>query len=122
MLKEIAFFFFFSVLVRSKILLVMLIITWIYLLCFQVAAVASIVAALYMRIFLKDTTRHIDDAALNLEQPILKPDLETTLPGSRSPDQTDAVGKIPLPKDIIRLLKSRYECDDSMTFTYFFPH
>ncbi|KAI3447914.1 hypothetical protein Pfo_004579 [Paulownia fortunei] len=69
---------------------------------FQVAAFASIVAAVYMRIFLKDTARHIDA----LEQPILKPVSETTEVGNKPLNNTDVIKKIPLPKDIIRLLKS----------------
>ncbi|KAL7125520.1 hypothetical protein ABFS83_14G122600 [Erythranthe nasuta] len=67
---------------------------------FQVAAVASIVATVYMRAFLEDTIRHVDV----LEQPILKPDIETT--EQQPPNKTNVIKKIPLPKDIIRFLKS----------------
>ncbi|XP_012833654.1 PREDICTED: hippocampus abundant transcript-like protein 1 [Erythranthe guttata] len=63
-----------------------------------VAAVASIVATVYMRAFLEDTIRHVDA----LEQPILKPDIGTT----EQLDKTNVIKKIPLPKDIIRFLKS----------------
>ncbi|KAK4405376.1 Hippocampus abundant transcript 1 protein [Sesamum angolense] len=66
---------------------------------FQVAAVASITALVYMRIFLEDTT-HSTDA---LEQPILN---STTEAGNKPLKTTDFANKIPLPKDIIRLLKS----------------
>ncbi|KAL8027895.1 hypothetical protein ABFX02_14G126300 [Erythranthe guttata] len=67
---------------------------------FQVAAVASIVATVYMRAFLEDTIRHIDA----LEQPILKPDIETA--EQQPPNKANVIKKIPLPKDIIRFLKS----------------
>ncbi|KAL0386846.1 UNVERIFIED_CONTAM: Hippocampus abundant transcript-like protein 1 [Sesamum radiatum] len=66
---------------------------------FQVVAVASITALVYMRIFLEDTT-HSTDA---LEQPILN---STTEAGNKPLKTTDFANKIPLPKDIIRLLKS----------------
>ncbi|KAG8364433.1 hypothetical protein BUALT_Bualt19G0128300 [Buddleja alternifolia] len=69
---------------------------------FQVAAVVSVVAAVYMRIFLKDTTRHIDA----LEQPILKPGTETNDVGNEPLKKTDVIKKIPLPKEILRLLQS----------------
>ncbi|KAG8368049.1 hypothetical protein BUALT_Bualt15G0005000 [Buddleja alternifolia] len=69
---------------------------------YQVAAVISVVAALYMRIFLKDTTRTIDP----LEQPILKQGNETNEVGNEQLKTSDLLKKIPLPKDIIRLLKS----------------
>lgn len=81
---------------------------------FQVAAVASIVAALYMRIFLKDdTTRDIDA----LKQPILNPGSETT----QLPAETGLViKKIPLPGDIIRLLRIRYVVGSSNLLHLFF--
>ncbi|CAA0827752.1 Major facilitator superfamily protein [Striga hermonthica] len=71
---------------------------------FQVAAVAAFTAAVYMRIFLKDTTRKVDE----LEQPILKnvTDHRTTQVENASLKLSDLVKKVPLPKDIIRLLKS----------------
>lgn len=69
----------------------------------QVAAVVAVVAAVYMRIFLKETSRQTDA----LEQPILKPMAETTESGNEQLKAADLIKKIPLPKDIIRLLKSR---------------
>ncbi|KAL6522520.1 hypothetical protein OROMI_031478 [Orobanche minor] len=64
---------------------------------FQVAAVAAVTAAVYMRVFLKETSRGqvVVDA---LDQPILKP--------IEPPTKTDLIKKIPLPKDILRLLNS----------------
>ncbi|KAL0422943.1 UNVERIFIED_CONTAM: Hippocampus abundant transcript 1 protein [Sesamum latifolium] len=70
---------------------------------FQLAAVVAVVAAVYMKIFLKDTSSCQADA---LEQPILKPATETSETGNASLKKTDLIKKIPLPKDIIRLLKS----------------
>ncbi|KAL3621409.1 hypothetical protein CASFOL_036321 [Castilleja foliolosa] len=61
---------------------------------FQVAAVVAATAAIYMRIFLKDTDRQIEPLTKTTEaenEPLIK---------------TDLIKKIPLPKDIIRLLKS----------------
>ncbi|KAK4401357.1 Hippocampus abundant transcript 1 protein [Sesamum angolense] len=69
----------------------------------QLAAVVAVVAAVYMKIFLKDTSTCQADA---LEQPILKPATETSETGNESLKKTDLIKKIPLPKDIIRLLKS----------------
>ncbi|GFP89079.1 hypothetical protein PHJA_001051600 [Phtheirospermum japonicum] len=70
---------------------------------FQVAAVAAATAAVYMRLFLKDTARQIDA----LEQPILKLATDqTTEVGNEPLTKTDLLKKILLPKDIIRLLKS----------------
>ncbi|KAL0334545.1 UNVERIFIED_CONTAM: Hippocampus abundant transcript 1 protein [Sesamum radiatum] len=69
----------------------------------QLAAVVAVVAAVYMKIFLKDTSSCQADA---LEQPILKPATETSETGNESLKKTDLIKKIPLPKDIIRLLKS----------------
>ncbi|XP_011088647.1 hippocampus abundant transcript 1 protein [Sesamum indicum] len=70
---------------------------------FQLAAVVAVVAAVYMKIFLKDTSTCQADA---LEQPILKPATETSETGNESLKKTDLIKKFPLPKDIIRLLKS----------------
>ncbi|KAL0383900.1 UNVERIFIED_CONTAM: Hippocampus abundant transcript 1 protein [Sesamum radiatum] len=70
---------------------------------FQLAAVVAVVAAVYMKIFLKDTGSCQADA---LEQPILKPATENNETGNASLKKTDLIKKIPLPKDIIRLLKS----------------
>lgn len=68
------------------------------------AAVAAVVAVVYMRIFLEDTSRQVDP----LQHPILKPAVsETTQVGNESSNNTDPIKKIPLPKEIIRLLKSR---------------
>ncbi|KAK6159608.1 hypothetical protein DH2020_006922 [Rehmannia glutinosa] len=71
---------------------------------FQVATVSAVIAAVYMRIFLKDMTRQIDA----LEQPILKPETDQTTDqvGNQPLKKLDLLKKIPLPKDIIRLLKS----------------
>ncbi|KAL3613925.1 hypothetical protein CASFOL_041999 [Castilleja foliolosa] len=68
---------------------------------FQVAAVAAATAAVYMRFFLKET---VDDA---LEQPILQPVTDQTIEArNETLTKTDLIKKIPLPKDIYRLLKS----------------
>ncbi|XP_075476916.1 uncharacterized protein LOC142518120 isoform X1 [Primulina tabacum] len=69
---------------------------------FQVAAVSSVAAVVYMRIFLKDTARDIEP----LEEPILKPGKGTTGAGNESLENTETVKKISLPKHIIRLLSS----------------
>ncbi|CAA2970860.1 hippocampus abundant transcript 1 [Olea europaea subsp. europaea] len=69
---------------------------------FQVAAVVSIVAAVYMRVFLKDTTRHTDA----LEQPILKLETESNQACCESSKKVDFIKGIPSPKDIFCLLKS----------------
>lgn len=77
---------------------------------FQVAAVVAIVAAIYMRIFLQETTTHIDHA-LVLEEPLLKNAAAAQTDEAGEPLPLKKVGvfsKIPLPKDIIRLLQSRY--------------
>ncbi|KAK4437599.1 Hippocampus abundant transcript 1 protein [Sesamum alatum] len=71
---------------------------------FQVAAVVAVVAAVYMRIFLEDTSTRQDDA---LDHPILKPAAGTDHQTAESAGKkTDLIKKIPLPKDIIRLLNS----------------
>ncbi|KAL3812768.1 hypothetical protein ACJIZ3_014036 [Penstemon smallii] len=62
---------------------------------FQVAAAVSMVAATYMGLFLKDTTRH-DNA---LEQPILKV-TESDEDGCKAPEKIVLIKKIPSPKDI----------------------
>ncbi|KAL3813993.1 hypothetical protein ACJIZ3_015261 [Penstemon smallii] len=68
---------------------------------FQVAAAVSMVAATYMGLFLKDTTRH-DNA---LEQPILKV-TGSDEDGCKAPEKIVLIKKIPSPKDIYRMLKS----------------
>ncbi|KAL3813992.1 hypothetical protein ACJIZ3_015260 [Penstemon smallii] len=68
---------------------------------FQVAAVVSIIAAVYMRSFLKETCSPLDA----LEQPILKLGTDSNEVGEPL-KKSDVFKKIPLPKDIIRLLQS----------------
>uniref|UniRef100_A0A5B6YGE7 Putative hippocampus abundant transcript-like protein 1 n=1 Tax=Davidia involucrata TaxID=16924 RepID=A0A5B6YGE7_DAVIN len=69
---------------------------------FQVAAIVSMIAAVYMRVFLKDTA--CDDVALT--RPILKTDPETIPPDGKSSRRVQVFKKIPLPKDLMCLLKS----------------
>ncbi|KAK4437600.1 Hippocampus abundant transcript 1 protein [Sesamum alatum] len=68
---------------------------------FQVAAVLSIVSAIYMGVFLKETTRENDA----LKQPILKV-TESDEDSCKASKKIDVVRKIPSPQDIYRLLKS----------------
>ncbi|PIN09495.1 putative transporter ADD1 (major facilitator superfamily) [Handroanthus impetiginosus] len=69
---------------------------------YQVAAVVAALAAVYMRIFLQEKTSSADP----LEHPILKPAIETTEAENEPLTKTDVIKKIPLPKEVIRLLKS----------------
>ncbi|XP_073125664.1 uncharacterized protein [Henckelia pumila] len=69
---------------------------------FQVAAVSSVAAVVYMRIFLKDTTHDIEP----LEEPILKPGNEKSEAVNEALENTETIKKISLPKHIIRLLSS----------------
>ncbi|KAL6522522.1 hypothetical protein OROMI_031480 [Orobanche minor] len=68
---------------------------------FQVAAAVSILAAIYMGVFLQETTRETDA----LEQPILN-STENDEDSCKAPKKTDFIRKIPSPRDIFRLLKS----------------
>ncbi|KAL7156373.1 hypothetical protein ABFS83_02G005000 [Erythranthe nasuta] len=73
---------------------------------FQVAAVVAFIAAIYMKIFLKETIRNA--SVEPLEEPILKSVTETS---ATNQDKiilkpTDLFKKMPLPKDIINLLKT----------------
>ncbi|KAL0422942.1 UNVERIFIED_CONTAM: hypothetical protein Slati_3317100 [Sesamum latifolium] len=68
---------------------------------FQVAAVLSIVAAIYMGVFLKEPTRENDA----LEQPILKV-TEGDEDSCKASKKIDVIRNIPSPRDIYRLLKS----------------
>lgn len=67
----------------------------------QVATVLAIVAAVYMRIFVKDTTlKPTAEATENNNVPLLD---------SYRPDKTKVFNNAPTPKDIICFLKnSRY--------------
>ncbi|KAL7156370.1 hypothetical protein ABFS83_02G004800 [Erythranthe nasuta] len=67
---------------------------------FQVAAVVSIVAAIYMRVFLKDPVREKND--MLLEQPILNPGTEN----SKLPENISFIHQIPSPKDVFILFRS----------------
>ncbi|KAL7118490.1 hypothetical protein ACP275_02G005000 [Erythranthe tilingii] len=67
---------------------------------FQVAATISILAAIYMGVFLKETTRGTDA----LEQPILE--VTESDDGSSKALKKIDIKKIPSPRDIFRLLKS----------------
>ncbi|KZV39033.1 hippocampus abundant transcript-like protein 1 [Dorcoceras hygrometricum] len=71
---------------------------------FQVAAVSSAAAVVYMRIFLKDTTRDVEP----LEEPILKPGNENTEAGDASLGNTECIKKLSLLKHIFRLLGSSF--------------
>ncbi|GFQ00541.1 hypothetical protein PHJA_002198000 [Phtheirospermum japonicum] len=71
---------------------------------FQISAVISTLAAIYMVIFLKETTRETDDA---LEQPILNSTENDDVDNScKAPKKKEFIGKIPSPRDIFRMLKS----------------
>ncbi|XP_057966402.1 uncharacterized protein LOC131156606 [Malania oleifera] len=69
---------------------------------FQVAAAVSMLAAVYMRIFLKDTACEIDASM----QPILKSRQDTIETHDNSSEKIKAFKNIPPPSDLIRLLKS----------------
>ncbi|KAF5951497.1 hypothetical protein HYC85_009441 [Camellia sinensis] len=69
---------------------------------FQIAAVVSMIAAVYMRIFLQDTPRNSDD----LEQPILNTEENSAQIEGESSSEVQVFKKIPSLKDIICLLKS----------------
>ncbi|KAL7207013.1 hypothetical protein ACSBR2_019663 [Camellia fascicularis] len=69
---------------------------------FQIAAVVSMIAAVYMRIFLQDTPRNSDD----LEQPILNTEENSAQIEGESSSEVQIFKKIPSLKDIICLLKS----------------
>ncbi|KAK6159607.1 hypothetical protein DH2020_006921 [Rehmannia glutinosa] len=68
---------------------------------FQVATAVSIVAAIYMGVFLKETPRQIDA----LEQPILNL-AESEEDSCKASKKIGVIRKIPSPRDIFRLLKS----------------
>lgn len=70
---------------------------------YQVAAVVSILALVYMRVFLKDTIREND----RLEQLIFNPGTESSQPGPGSLEKMDFIHQIPSPKDVLLLLRSR---------------
>ncbi|KAL8543384.1 hypothetical protein ACS0TY_004062 [Phlomoides rotata] len=74
---------------------------------YQVAAVLAVLAAIYLKIFLKETSR-VGQFDAALEEPILKSSTEQTSEVSKLELLKNAVKKIPLPKDIIRLLKSSH--------------
>lgn len=68
----------------------------------QVSAAVSIVAAMYMIVFLKEKTRETDA----LKQPILEV-TESNEEGCKASNKIDFIRKIPSPRDVFRLLKSR---------------
>ncbi|XP_073041356.1 uncharacterized protein [Primulina eburnea] len=68
---------------------------------FQVAAVVSVVAAVYMRVFLQETPQHINA----LEQPILKSGTETDETGYGTMKKTEAT-KGSFLHDVIQMLRS----------------
>ncbi|KAG8368047.1 hypothetical protein BUALT_Bualt15G0004800 [Buddleja alternifolia] len=70
---------------------------------FQVAAIISVVAVVYVRVFLEETTR---DNPFLLEQPILGPNIESDQTSCESSKKINFIQEIPSPKDIIRLLRS----------------
>ncbi|KAL3613926.1 hypothetical protein CASFOL_042000 [Castilleja foliolosa] len=71
---------------------------------FQVSAAISTLAAIYMVVFLKETARETDDA---LEQPILNSTENDDVDNMcKAPKKKEFIGKIPSPRDIIRMLKS----------------
>ncbi|KAA8535963.1 hypothetical protein F0562_028441 [Nyssa sinensis] len=69
---------------------------------FQVAAAVSMVAAIYMRVFLKDTC----DQSHALTRPILKSDPDTSQSDDKSSRRVQVFKKIASPKDTMCLLKS----------------
>lgn len=68
----------------------------------QVAAAVSTIAAIYMTVFLKETTGETDA----LEQPILKV-TESNEDSCEASNKTNFIRQIPSPRDIFCLLKSR---------------
>lgn len=70
----------------------------------QVSAAVSIVAAVYMIVFLKEKTGEADP----LEQPILEV-TESNEEGCKASNKIDLTRKVPSPRDIFRLLRSRYD-------------
>ncbi|XP_020552050.1 hippocampus abundant transcript 1 protein-like isoform X2 [Sesamum indicum] len=81
---------------------------------FQVAAILSMVAAIYMGVFLKETTRG-DDV---LEQPILKV-TEGDEDSCKASKKIEVIRKIPSPRDIYRLLKSSITFSLAACVTFF---
>ncbi|KAI3446296.1 hypothetical protein Pfo_002961 [Paulownia fortunei] len=69
---------------------------------FQVAAVVSIVAAVYMRVFLKDKIREND----GFEQLILNPGIESSPSSRGSSENIGFIKQIPSPKNVFLLLKN----------------
>lgn len=74
---------------------------------FQVAAFVSMAAAVYMRVFLKDTI--ICNGSVHLRQPILKAGQDISPPDGESSTskKIQVFKKIPSLKELIFLLKSR---------------
>lgn len=74
----------------------------------QVAAGLAVLAAIYLKIFLTETSRGEIDAAA-VEEPILKSVVDQTSSEADKPELLkNALKKIPLPKDVIRMLKSSH--------------
>ncbi|CAL5328881.1 hypothetical protein CsSME_00009114 [Camellia sinensis var. sinensis] len=69
---------------------------------FQVASIVSMIAVVYMRIFLEDTKPNTD----SLRQPILTNEEETTQSDGESASKVDVFKKIASLKDLVRFLKS----------------
>ncbi|PSS29537.1 Hippocampus abundant transcript-like protein [Actinidia chinensis var. chinensis] len=70
---------------------------------FQVASIVSMIAVMYMRIFLEDTKRNNDP----LKQPILMTAEETAQSDEESSRKVEVFKKIPSLKDLVCLLKTR---------------
>lgn len=81
--------------------MVLSLLTW-YLQCVQVAALTSMTAAVYMRVFLEES---LPDEG-GLRQPILKSGQDVEKSGE-APKRTQVSKKFPTLKDIFCLLKSR---------------
>ncbi|EXB24040.1 Hippocampus abundant transcript 1 protein [Morus notabilis] len=81
---------------------------------FQVAALASMTAAVYMRVFLEESLPHED----SLRQPILKggPDIEKN---GEAPKRTQVSKTFPTMKDLISLLKSSKTFSEAATVSFF---
>ncbi|CAL5376965.1 unnamed protein product [Camellia sinensis] len=69
---------------------------------FQVASIVSMIAVVYMRIFLEDTKPNTD----SLRQPILTNEEETTQSDGESASKVDVFKKIASLKDLVPFLKS----------------
>lgn len=77
----------------------------------QVAAIVSMVAVVYMRIFLKDDSTIRRNTSDSLKHPILTTEEEETTPSDgellSSSKEVEVFKKIPSPNDLVCLLKTR---------------